>query len=147
MLEGQIKCKYCGSPFHTRWNGTDLTCDDYQRTNSNNLHALKVYATTCTSCNGLHVELAPYDHKKEIQERRIVHPIPEDDAIEVVILIVIRFIEAERGHSMGKEEREDWSVRLREVFHNMKNKAGPIIWESLSKYPGLKALAEDITKI
>ncbi|MXY17943.1 MAG: hypothetical protein F4Y57_13360 [Acidobacteria bacterium] len=121
-----------------------MTCANPQR-DGNSINTAIMKATTCTSCGGIHLDLVPYNLLGEQQDSQRAYPLPEDEAIEVVILIVIRFYESQLETPPTDEQRTELASRLREGFRGMQAKAGTAAWEIVAKYPALKKLVEDIS--
>ena len=116
MKDGQIMCRNpdCTTQgFWPSWHTDAIQSPNPQRSKTQQKGT--AHSTTCPSCGHLHVALSTalggvYDHNQTL-----VFPLAEEDAIEVVVWIVVNFYAAQDT----EEEKEEKASKLREWLQGL----------------------------
>ena len=86
-----------------------------------------LYATTCTSCGHTHLEYESVERGDTLEqiERSSIYPIDKDQAIEIVIEIVITFCATEyeerNQEPMSEVDKSSLRQQLKDFFYAMKD--------------------------
>lgn len=124
LMTDKITCPHCNVPLPPRWKASNVICSDPGR--ESEISVGTTYTTTCMSCDKALIEFEPAtDGPLAELGRTPVFPVPKDEAIEVVVRIVLDFENLRRRGKdepeMTPEEREEQATTLRDRLRTMKD--------------------------